>query len=589
MKSTKYICIALFLLICFSACKDDEPTIDINAEISDIQTFIEEGNLLKKVSNNDENHILTFETGTVTIPSILIGSIKEDLENWTTLMTFANKEEISIPTLGNNLDNIAHSIELNPSGFNPLAAEVFTSFPVKGRAKIIVHSKEGKHGTIEYLFKNYGENHNLIILGLYPDYENQVSIVMTDKNGNERSRTQIKIKTKPLDISALPNYIKVKKCLVDKMEPGMNLLSDPGRSEADTSCPYMIDADGEIRWVLDWSNSPDLLHAGIRCGLHRMKNGNFWLGDGNNYQACEINILGEVVRKIDLKALGYNFHHETIVGENGELLIAVTKLDAKLANGKPRINDHIIEMDQDGSIINKEWDLAQVLDTTRYFPENPNQTRGNWVHNNALLYQGDEILASGRHQGVFKFKRNGELTWILSPHKGWSSDFNKHLLTPLDKNGNEITDPLVISGEKSAEDFDWSWAQHNPVIKPNGNILVFDNGQGRNFIYGAQHRPERYSRIVEYEIDETNMTVKQVWQFGKGLNNYFANQMSSVQYLPKTENVIFGPGTGTLLSDGTYGGHMVEIDPKTDEIIFEMEVRSNFQRAIRLSLYPEGM
>lgn len=131
---------------------------------------------------------------------------------------------------------------------------------------------------------------NLTILGLYPDYENTISIVMTDKNGNERARTQTTIKTSPLNITALPSYIKVKKALIDKMEPGMVLLNDPGASEADTSCPYMLDADGEIRWVLDWRTSPDLLHIGAQCGLHRLENGNYLVGDANNYQVAEVNI-----------------------------------------------------------------------------------------------------------------------------------------------------------------------------------------------------------------------------------------------------------------------------------------------------------
>ena len=42
------------------------------------------------------------------------------------------------------------------------------------------------------------------------------------------------------------------KAQYDRMEPGMNLVNSPGQDETDTSIPYMIDADGEIRWILDW-------------------------------------------------------------------------------------------------------------------------------------------------------------------------------------------------------------------------------------------------------------------------------------------------------------------------------------------------
>lgn len=36
------------------------------------------------------------------------------------------------------------------------------------------------------------------------------------------------------------------------MEPGMTLVNSVGESGQDTAVPYMFDADGKIRWVLDW-------------------------------------------------------------------------------------------------------------------------------------------------------------------------------------------------------------------------------------------------------------------------------------------------------------------------------------------------
>ena len=41
----------------------------------------------------------------------------------------------------------------------------------------------------------------------------------------------------------------------------MNLVNSPGQDETDTSIPYMIDADGEIRWILDWEKSDCLLYT----------------------------------------------------------------------------------------------------------------------------------------------------------------------------------------------------------------------------------------------------------------------------------------------------------------------------------------
>lgn len=593
MKLFKHILIALFLLSISFGCEEDKPEISVNKETSEIQSLMDDGSLLVKITRDVEAYIFTFESRTVRIPVDIVASVHEDYENWNTVLTFIDQQEISIPTLGDNINGVIKTTRLNPSGFNPLAADVFVSFPVKGRAKIIVQGKHGGNGTVEYLFKGYEQNHDLPILGLYPDYENVVTIVMTDKDGNERARTQTTIKTDPLDIAALPRYINIRKTASVKTEPGMTLLSDPGASEADTSCPYMIDADGEIRWVLDWRTSPDLLHVGAHTGLHRLPNGNYLMGDANNAQLAEVDIFGGMVRKWDLKALGYNFHHEAVMGENGKLLVAVTKNEAKLNTGESRIFDFIIEMNPDESTVAKEWDLVHILDSARYTDSGnlvqADQTQGNWVHHNALLYWDGDIFGSARYQGLFKFNRNGELLWILAPHKNWRAEYEKYLLTPLGKDGKPISDPEILSGDKSGEDFDWTWGQHTPVIMPNGHILVFDNGYGRNHKKTPFTDPGQYSRIVEYEVDETNKTVKQVWEYGKDRPECYAMAMSSVQYLPQTGHVLFCPGVGNKLSNGSYGGRVVEIDPQTNEVVCELEVGTSFHRASRISLYPEGL
>lgn len=170
MKLTKYLFTAIVMLTCLSGCDEEETIINTSGETSKIQTFIEEGSLLKDIAHNDNNYTLTFETGSIDIPTDIVESVNENYEKWNTVLTFNNKQEISIPTLGKNINNAIQTVKLNPSGYNPLAANIFAAFPVKGRAKIIVHGKEGSHGTIEYLFSNYGENqesdHFGIISGL---------------------------------------------------------------------------------------------------------------------------------------------------------------------------------------------------------------------------------------------------------------------------------------------------------------------------------------------------------------------------------------------------------------------------------------
>lgn len=44
------------------------------------------------------------------------------------------------------------------------------------------------------------------------------------------------------------------------------------------------------------------------------------------------------------------------------------------------------------------------------------------------------------------------------------------------------------------------------------------------------------------------------------------------------------------LSDGSTGGRVVEIDPATGQVIFELEISyAVYQRARRITLYPDNL
>ena len=98
----------------------------------------------------------------------------------------------------------------------------------------------------------------------------------------------------------------------------------------------------------------------------------------------------------------------------------------------------------------------------------------------------------------------------------------------------------VQYGTQAASDFDWPWGQHAAMKLKNGNILLYDNGVNRNFQSPAQN----HSRAVEYEINESNMTVKQVWQYGKDRGNEFHSIIvSDVDVMEETGNRFITSGT----------------------------------------------
>ena len=302
----------------------------------------------------------------------------------------------------------------------------------------------------------------------------------------------------------------------------------------------MIDADGEIRWILDWEKSDEHRYIGIGCGLIRMQNGHYMTGDGNHHRMVEVDMMGNTIHNWDMLERGYTMHHAISQDKQGNILATVSKTSAKIANGKDvRINDFIIMMDPEKGEILQEWDLVHMLDSARYgmtdydLTSDPfAQSASNWAHNNGIVEWGDDYLATARYQGIFKFNKAGGIEWIISPHGYWRDKYLKLLLNPLHADGTPITDPEVIAGTKNCDDFEWPWGCHTAVPLPNGHILYFNNGYGRNFKLDFADRKNIYTCGIEYEVDEVNRTVRQVWQYGKERGAaYFTPARSGVQYL----------------------------------------------------------
>ena len=591
------------VLLCCVACSEDkeESLWEQPAECSTIRQLIENNSLLKEITEADGVYTLLFETQTITLNTKDIKDIHADKDNWKTTVTFPDNSTLEIPTVGSSIDQFIAYAHVDPSGYNPLAAEVRLNLPAGGAIRTIVHTKDGyKTPDIDHSNTFTTDNVQFItILGLYPDYTNQVEVIYADRNGNERGRTRLDIPVKELGIDYLPK-IRLKIAKHDKMEPGMNLLSCPGRDEGDTSVPFMVDADGEIRWLINW-NLSDLERIGGQSGLYR-KGNNYLMGDKYRNQIIEVDPLGNVLKRWDLEALGFRFHHRVGMSEGGNILVTVSKIGAQLAgSNKGRQLDHIIEIEPETGTIAKEWDLVNMLDSARNynyqyegFGAANEQSVSNWAHNNYVTSWGsDDYLASARYQGIFKYDLAGNLKWVISSHESWRDEYKKYLLQPLDRNGQPITDPDVLAGNKRTEDFDWVWGVHSPEVLPNGHVIAFDNGYCRFHEPMPYASSNSYSRIVEYEIDEKNMTIRQVWEYGKERGREcYAPSKSNVQYLPQTGNYLFCPGNDNKISETETGGHLIEIDPRTNEVVYELEAilqggNTAYHRATRMTLYPE--
>jgi len=486
-----------------------------------------------------------------------------------------------IEVIDMNIDLIdSISSELNPSGYAPLSALLNIETKEEVRVEISIIGRNGDASTVTKRFEQKGDLFELEVLGLYPDYENQLSVKLFNDADEIIQTHEMIVQTDPL-ISDLPEItIDV---LSTSVTPEFNLVNYFGFDQNNKpQRAFMFDQFGDIRWYLDFSSHPELSELFYDNGMVRLKNGNLVFGDGTTDNVYETDLMGNIINTWSLK--GNGFHHHVIEKPNGNLLVTIND------SNKSTIEDVVVELDRETGEFSNMWDLNNSLDNTRRaWPTNPDVLDVDWFHNNAIEYSAvdDEIILSGRTQGIVKLNNQNEISYILAPHKEWNTsgngvDLSQFLLTPLDKDGEIITDIDVLLGNANHPDFEWAWYQHSPILMPNGNIMLFDNGDNRNYT-GS----EVYSRAVEYEIDEENKTIRQVWTYGKerGRDTY-SRIVSKVSYVSENNSVLFTPGASSPY------GKVVEVDYSTKDVIFEASVVPpnsffgiNFHNVLRMPLY----
>jgi arylsulfate sulfotransferase len=441
-------------------------------------------------------------------------------------------------------------------------------------------------------FKDDSLSHSIPVLGLYPGRINFVFFTLIPRHGSPETKF-VTITTDPLP-TFLPDIV-IETADPARMEPGMTLCDLAiVKGKTQVTYPIMFDRNGEVRWYLDLSPVP-----GFCVPFERLSNGNFVFGMGESIY--EYDMLGRQAARIIEPT--YNFHHDIREIPGNRFVAAVDKRGTTIVNSlgtKSSIEDHILEIDRATGRILTEWDLRKILDVSRNEAVNSN---GDWFHNNALWYSPDDhcLIVSGRHQGVIKITWDNRLVWIFSPHLGWGPagwdgsgpGTSPYLLTAVDAAGNPYSDD-VQNGYEPADDFDWPWGQHNAQISPGGTISLFDNGDFRNWITAGP-----YSRFVEFRIDETAKTVRQVWDYGRDRGtNLYSRIISAVDVLPVTGNRSMSPGI-VQTSSGNYA-KFVELTYPSGEVVFEATIKlknlllspgaAGFDavyRSHRASLYPD--
>ncbi|MCP4125131.1 MAG: aryl-sulfate sulfotransferase [Bacteroidetes bacterium] len=497
-------------------------------------------------------------------------------------------------------------LTLNPSGYAPLSALMELTILDSTGVRIIgvnVRGKSSASGDLKHNFELESNTIEIPVLGLYPDHDNIIDVSFYTADMAFITDTILRLQTAELPLG-MPLLTSADVINPSQDINSMIMVSYAGGDHINVADPdlpqkpFIMDKFADIRWYLDYSNHPELNFLRFGHGLERLMNGNLYFGDEVTTAIYEIDMLGFTINQWDLT--GWGFHHEVWEKSNGNFLICANNLASPLT-----IEDYVIELDRStGNLVNV-WDLKQSLQANRFVMDDAIQpvfpSFYDWIHVNGLTWDDSDntLIVSGREQGTIKLNQFNQVEWIISNHRAWGTngigqDLNQFLLTPLDANDIPITDTSVLNGWTNHPDFEWNWYQHSPLLTPEGTLMLFDNGGLRNWVDNLL-----YSRAVEYEIDEVNMTIKQHFQYGKERGQeLFAAIVSDVDYDVELNSVIFGGGT--MLNDPDinlatrFWGKHVEVDRISGNVIAEYTVEPykplffiTFNRTEKMDMYVQ--
>ena len=537
-----------------------------------------------------ESYFFEAENGKMLcVPAFFIRTLNINSDENKLELNLRNDASISsaffIPWTSLTLD----SLVINPFKSNPLCAAWHIQIPEHTELELIIRGKSDVADDFAAYFTLTPGIYEIPILGLYASHENKINVLFKSHYGSIFYEKELEIPIPELEVS-LP-IVEIISSDPGEMKKGLNFVSS--RSHPEYDVPFAFDKEGEIRWLFDFKDHPVLNRIFYDVGIERLENGNWYFGDIRLDQVFEIGMLGNLVNSWDLGE--YQFHHKVQEKKNGNLLVSVSKPGSLHDNGKRTNQDYIIELDRTTGAIINTLDLKLSLDEYRtIIADNLSNAVIDWIHVNAIYpdESDNSIILSGRLQGVMKLTEDNQVKWILAPHFGWNTDrsgrnLNQFLLTPLDNTGSPITDTMVLKGYTNHPDFEWNWAQHSIQRIAGGKYILFDNGDQRNL--GSS---DDYSRIVEYIIDEEQMTVQQTWSYGKELgSSCYSRVASNVEFDPSTDNFFMHNAVGISNPAGS-GGKTTELDRSTQKIVFQASITMpgrgfTFHRIYRYPLYPK--
>ncbi|HAX73852.1 MAG TPA: hypothetical protein DCY20_10055, partial [Firmicutes bacterium] len=433
----------------------------------------------------------------------------------------------------------------NPFKNSPLSYLLKFKTEQPTKIQVVVEGKT-EHASLSYENDQLAQEHEIQLIGLYPDYRNTVNLVATSEDGTTSSAT-LEILTNPIENMNFKPTVTSETS--HSSELGLYLLNDDYNK-------YLIDSYGDIRWVQESTSGSLVL----------LQNGNLLTYNKSYfhyYQVMlqEIDFLGQIFTTYYIPGAG---HHSLFETASGDILI-----NSGDKTSEKYIEDMTYTIDRETGAIVSETNIRDYLDITRFeqtLPQYINESYNDWYHlNYAMIDSNDNtLITSGRSQSmVLKIdEQSEELKWIFGPHDEVTPEYQRYLLTPI--------------GDK----FSWAFAQHSAKTLPDmdnnpdtTDLILFDN----HVDIGVFPREEytdlnQFSRGVHYRINEKDMTVELLWEFGRELGSSARSTIiSEIDYIEASNQmlVLFGFAIHGNLSGGKL--YEVNADDSTD-ITFSMDL-----------------
>ncbi|EDT70542.1 arylsulfate sulfotransferase [Clostridium perfringens D str. JGS1721] len=504
------------------------------------------------VTVEDSNEMVTTETGYM----------------YTKADTLTEKQEIYNETISKEFKSNKYTFDNpliidDPYKISPLTSIALFETTKPAKVSIKVHGKD-EYSNIEHNFDNFETIHQIPIYGLYPNYTNKIDLTVEFEDGNKETKTfEIKTKKLPSDFQEIEVLEKDQ----SKMKDGLIFMMQVGRAE---NYPAAIDKNGDVRWYL--SNK----EIGSVGPIRRLSNGNLIINSDRLIKApyytdgfYEINLLGEIKAKYNVP----EFHHDAIELPNGNFVAL-----ANNPNKEGVVEDYIVEINKNNEIV-KSWDMQEILNIN---PAKANENYGkmggthDWLHLNAISYseKDNALIVSSRHQdAVIKFNIDtNEVLWILgNPDINLPENLKNKVLKPTN------------------EDFVYNYGQHAASELPNGDLMIFDNGNFKSKSKENLVEPNNnYSSVRRFKIDTDNMTVTETFEYGKEKGNeLFAGYVGDIDYIDGNYLATFG---GILkdnegnsydnpalmvqnINENVYGETRI-IEISEDKVVFDVQIKN---------------